>query len=176
MEQTTFEGWKPYFRSTRPRPRREDGEIKALVARELCRRLIKRVSDLSLENFEEMCEDVEEATSFETSGYKIARELESLGWEVDDEIVDVVREAPYLQTELWRAEVKKWVVEAQAEPTFEVGATVKFLRHGKECVGEIVKIERESGEYVVRCESLGHVSSGSGVRGSIVPYEDCSPL
>lgn len=176
MEQTVFEGWKPYFRSTSPRPKRDDAEIRRQVAAELCRRLIKRVPDLSLENFEEMCEDVEEATSFETSGYKIARELESLGWDVDDEIVDVVREAPYIQTEVWRYAVVKWVVDAQMEASFEVGAMVKFLRHGKEVSGEIVKICRESAEYVVRCEALGHVEAGTGVRGSIVPYEDCMPL
>jgi len=173
VEQTVFGGWTPFLRSTRPRPKREDKEIKHQVAIELCRRLVKRVSDLSLENFEEMCEDVEEATSFETSGYKIARELESLGWDVDDEIVDVVREAPYLQTELWRAAVKKWVIDAQAEASFEVGETVKFLHHGKEVEGQIVKIERETGEYVVRCSTLGHVEGGTGVRGSIVAYEEC---
>ena len=172
MSQLAFDGWKPFFRSTRPRPKRSDDDIELQAAKELCRRLIKRVPDLSEDNFEEMCDDILDAIAYETDGYKIARELESHGWDVDDEIVDVMREASFVRNDVLDRAVKLWAADAQAEPQFEVGATVRFSHRGQEVEGVVVKLDLQRAQYIVQCASLGHVASGVGVHGIVANFED----
>ena len=42
--------------------------------------------------------------------------------------------------------------------------------------GEIVKIDAERAEYTVFCAEDGHVRSGQGTYGYVIPYEDVSSV
>ena len=176
MEQMVIEGINPFMKSNRPRPGLFDETVLRKTAEELARRAIKECSGLREEEFEEIVQDILVEVDSYSSGYQICRNLESAGWYFDgDDLVDVFGEMGVIRHRFHREAVKQWVIDAQIEPSFEVGAKVVFFHKDKreDVRGEIAKVERETGEYVVFCQSLGHVRTGSGTHGLILPFEIC---
>lgn len=111
--------------------------------------------------------------------YRATRYLEDEGWSVDGGLVDV-----FESLSLYDAQdklVRAWVQEFRIDPTYNVGDVVAFL--GVDGVytvvqkrGEIVKIDAERAEYTVFCAEDGHVRSGQGTYGYVIPYEDVSSV
>ena len=122
-----------------------------------------------LESYER---DIAKALAFtDFDGYRIAKSLDQIGYEVDAGVVEIFDNAFSVAREENRKRIKQWVIDSGIHPTFEVGALVKASDMGKIVDGEIVRIDAAQAEYVVFCESLGHVRSGSGTRGIYVPFE-----
>jgi hypothetical protein len=159
------------------RPTRRD---KAVIQRAAVL-LLKRLRDNVSEPFDpEDSEDVvirqiEKALTYAhgDDGYEIAKRLEDEGWDVTTSLVEEVDGGC-----LWEAYdecVAKWVAEQSRTPQLVIGTTVVVHPNSFEKLqtahGEITAISQERGTYTVLVPSWGHVRSGTGTHGRILPWE-----
>lgn len=158
------------------RPKRFSIEVVKPTARKIALKLME-LPDME-EGGEEIEDDVIKAVrhAYSIDAYKIAKQLDYLGWDVDEEIVSTIDSCAHIaQTESINEATKKWIKDNNYEPRFEVGDTVMF-RHpkGQEEFGEIVKVYSEMMRYLIYCEHLGHIpeGKGAGVHGTIINDEE----
>ena len=130
---------------------------------------------VSASEAEEVREDLMSAIDFEDSSYKIARSLDDLGWSIDDELQDILKEVSQVRWDSWKINVRDWVLKNGLEPKFECGAEVSINLKGKTKVGQVSKIYPDTAEYCVFLPGEGHVKSGIGTRGIILPFEEVTP-
>lgn len=105
-------------------------------------------------------------------GYKFTRSLESNGWAVDSELVEILDNATWRVAEAHRKLVEEWVKGNNVKPELAIGDEVIGTHATKGDVrGEIIKIDEARAQYVVHCPSLGHVKTGVGSHGSYLDYE-----
>lgn len=146
------------------RPNRFSKEVVAKTARKIALDL-STLPD-SEEFGEEVEKDVAEAIhrACTIDAYKVCKQLEYLGWEIDEELVDEIRSHAYThQIKATNEATKQWIEDNNYELRFEVGDTVKFTHpRGHEEFGEITKVFPELLRYVIYCEHLGHIPEGKG--------------
>ena len=152
------------------RPRIYDEENLIATAKRFAKRLRDHFDgEGEIEMYER---DIVKALPFtQFDGYRIAKSLDQSGYEVDAGVVEIFESAGSVAREENRKRVKQWVIDSGILPAFAVGDLVKAADCGKIVDGEIVRIDSEQAEYVVFCESLGHVRSGNGTHGLYVPFE-----
>jgi hypothetical protein len=104
--------------------------------------------------------------------WKICRSLEDDGWDVDEDLMDIMRGAWIVVADALNAALEAWVIDAQVTLALPVGTDVEVdvPRHGRLC-GTVVSLDPTRGTYTVRFPSLGHVESGPGTRGRVFPAE-----
>jgi hypothetical protein len=109
---------------------------------------------------------------YDTDGYKLAKELESKGYDSDAWLVEILDDTSHIMREEHKKLVKQWVIDQKIEPPLPMNTQVFIFNGGKKVKGEIVDIYRETAEYVVFFEESGHKRNASGKpTGFIFEYE-----
>jgi len=107
--------------------------------------------------------------------YRIANYLEErYYWSVDSDLVHIFEEVSFISFKKHDELVAAWVQESGVKPKFSVGAKVSFKDDGDTYSGEVTRVNARLGTYVVFCQDLGHVKSGTGTLGVVLPFEDAS--
>lgn len=161
------------------RPKINDKYVLENAANRLCKYLVdhgfveKNESDEGRQHTIQTLFKVLKSHHYDCDGYKLARTLDrDYLWEINEDLVEALAEADGFLDESLRASVRDWVRAYQVQPQFSVGDAVEFERFRKgRVLGEIVEINRELATYTIFCESLGHVRTGPGMLGSVLPYE-----
>lgn len=176
MNQPTLPGFHPFMKAVRPRPAIHDPEIVKAAARALVKHAKKVDGSLTQEDEGELVAQVQDAISHETDGYAICRALERDGWDPDAALVGVFDAAEVEKRSVLDKAVLFWVKDTQTTLRFSVGQNVEFSWHGKKkkIVGTITRLDPERARYTVYSEQLGHVQTGSGVRGVVLDDECCA--
>ena len=127
---------------------------------------------------EESKESLRKCIDYEDRAYRILRNLESDGWDVDDPylqdiagMVDVDRHKAHKEV------IKAWVLRNGVKADLAVGQIVSFKHvDGRKRRGEVMRVDAETASYLVFCEDLGHVREGNGTRGFHINAEDVEAL
>lgn len=166
--------------SPRPRPSAADDDILEEAAKLIVEELIREYGEGIVEGEKDLAtEQITEAIGYSDDGYKICRDLESEGWDPDARMVAIFDDVSVHKRRVLDERVKAWVAAEGVTPEFKVGDRVQFYRHNPKVGlydGEIVKVYPDRAEYVIEVKSLGHVRTGAGVHGLVIPFENCSPL
>ena len=126
---------------------------------------------------DDLKEDIFTAIQWDDDGYKIAKNLESAGWDSDGELVDLLDDVARHRYEAHEGLVhREWILKHGVEPKFSVGDKVSFKYKGGFDVGEVTKIHHSNAKYVIFCEHRGHIRVGAGTHGLVIPFEDCLPV
>lgn len=109
--------------------------------------------------------------------YKIARDLDRDGWDVDAGLVDVLGSAAGALYDAEKAAVRAWVAAGGVTANLPTGTRVKHP-HLRGHVGTIIDADqkygnpRDLGRYLVFCAEAGHVREGNGTHGVYLDHED----
>lgn len=112
------------------------------------------------------------ALRWNTDGFKIARDLDA--WCPDAALVEILDSAGEELRFAVREEAKAWVAANGLATPICIGARVAFERGGNRITGTVTVRDAASAEYLVFCESLGHVR-GRHV-GTTVAAEDVEAI
>lgn len=137
------------------------------------------VGTASQGNEEDAIADIEAALRSEATGfdeYRMTRYLDDRGWMCDSTIVDAFSIVKGEMSQAVRNATALWVKQHHVKPRLDIGASVKVLaweaNQGElEYEGEVVSIDAEQAKYTVMIPALGHVRTGCGTHGLIVPFE-----
>jgi hypothetical protein len=155
----------------------------AEAAQEISKRVIEWLeeageqvtSDGSEAEIEGHVKQVIEKNIHNLDGYELAKEMEDrFYYEPDSDLVEIMDNAHCAVLDAHDRIVEKWIVENSIKPRFAIGARVSFKRNQGDKLlynGEIVHINEKQGKYTVFCEDLGHVRSGCGTHGVVLPFE-----
>ncbi len=124
-----------------------------------------RVTDSELE---EIHADLMSIVDFEDDAYKIVRGLDDLGWAVNDELDDIMKEVSHSRYDIWKGHVHHWVLKNGITLKHNIDDKVQFKSEGKVKQGVIRKIYPQTAEYAVYLEEE---ASKKGYVGSIVHFE-----
>lgn len=168
------------------RPTLYDEPIRQAVAAQLVAVVRKRLPNIadsyatSEGGEENLRDDLEQAidSAFSYDGFKLAMVLnDSIGWDCDEDIVEVLSCASGLADDAVRTAEIAWAASAQIGPPLSVGQVVAFTHRGVyHSYGEVYRAEPERLRYCVYCAALGHVREGTGVRGLLLNHEDLTPV
>lgn len=155
----------------------------AMTSPEVHERLVKRLAErFAAWNEEPLGEhaiaSLRRATElwFIDSAYRMARNLDTDGWDVDDDVTEILSDAHGYGRMAHDAVVTEWVAKYDIRPPFPIGARVKCKVQRVEHVGEVTAIDAKRATYTVRVAALGHVAKGElGTHGFILNYEDVTP-
>lgn len=104
------------------------------------------------------------------NAYELAKEFDYKGYSPDSQLVEILDSVGSSQSSLIRNAVKKWVIEDNIQPEFQVG-TVCMVKYGSKTVeGSITDIRIETAEYLVCIPSEGMKIEDS--RRAIIKYEN----
>jgi len=108
-------------------------------------------------------------------GYKMARDLDHMGWDCDSELVEILDCAWVSEDRALSKAIKKWVIEEGIKPAHSIGDFVKYEhKKNEELQFEITSINVDQATYRLTSEALGHIREGDkrqGTLGFIVPFE-----
>jgi hypothetical protein len=163
-----------------PRPNRTDPEVLERLLDALMPRVIQWMKSAGddTDKFEksylkEIHDDLRSAVRFDDDAYDIAKMLDNIHyWEVDHELLHLLEDVAYMRIKAHNSLIAEWVNHHGVTPKYSVGQRVTFKHRGKDQVGEVSKVEEQLAQYVVFCESLGHVRKGVGSHGLYVNYEN----
>lgn len=128
------------------------------------------------EDRQDILEQLANACRFHDDGYEVAKQLDDRHmWESDSELVDLLDEVAFARIRAHEKAVEAWVQQHGVAPKYSVGQRVAFKRQrwDKEKVtGEVTAVREKTAQYLVFCESLGHVREGCGTHGTYVAFED----
>lgn len=110
-------------------------------------------------------------TWFVDSAFRMARNLDNDGWDVNDDLTDVLSDAQAYGHMAHNAVVAEWVAKYDIRPPLPIGARVRCKVQRVEHVGEVTAIDAKRATYTVLVEALGHVRDGNGTHGVVLPYE-----
>lgn len=116
--------------------------------------------------------DLRRALRWNTDGFKLATDLSA--WCPDAALVAILDSAGEELRFAVREETKGWVAANGITAPILVGARVAFERGGNRITGTVAVVDAASAEYLVFCESLGHVR-GRHV-GTTVAAEDVEAI
>jgi hypothetical protein len=156
------------------RPSRTDFQVITVAAKALVSKVQNWCNDDASTDDETLQHLMDALQYGDTDGYKLASRLEDRhGYDPDEELVDILSAASFKIYDAHKEAVRKWVAENNIQPQFAVGQIVKYKvnRYSKSQTGEITKIDTETAQYTIFDESAGHVRSGVGTIGFVVPYE-----
>jgi len=164
------------------RPSRYDDGVNRAVAEALLPRVVRWLEPaggmLSEEEHREILEQLTAACNFNDDGYEVVKALDDrFMWDVDSELVGVLDAVPFERIGAHKKVVEAWVEQHGPAPKYSVGQRVAFRwpRCDKKVVGEVTRLEARTAQYVVFCEEIGHVRSGTGTTGVYLNYEDVEP-
>ncbi len=154
-----------------PRPNRSDPVIIAEAAKKLAPRILAWANEgtadggWTIENIEL---DLGRAIRFESDGFQLAKELDSRGYEGDEELVEILSGAFWAKDAAHKAALKAWLPNSGlVEPALESRVT------HKSCVGVgVVTRNSDDGTSVVCFPDMGHVRAGNGTQGRVLPWEE----
>lgn len=155
-----------------PRPTEHDAAVQEEAARQILPKVRAWLGSDSDGTDEEIVEDLVNAldNAREPDGYRLARELEDEGYDVDAALVEVL-DGMHLQ-HARDTLVRAWVQKHDIKLTLTVGAKVKArLSWARTVEGEISALYPDTATYCVSVLKEGHVRSGLGTHGYIVPCE-----
>lgn len=158
------------------RPGRNDPAVIAAAAKALAvkvQRWLQSCDDAAADP-EEIESQLSAAIRWNDDGYRIARQLDSQGWDADAELVEILNDAVFIKRDHHRKAEVEWV-KASGIKAPDVGAAVTFKQLGMTVEGVITRND-EDGKSVVFCASLGHVREGTGVHGTIIEWENLTPI
>jgi hypothetical protein len=104
-------------------------------------------------------------------GYELAKEFEECGFHPDAMLVDELDSAKFIESDITKAAVKKWVSENKIELPLKDGDIVEVTVYGEKQVGEIVKLYDDEAKYGVWVEASG---KPKGTSHYIINYEDAT--
>lgn len=114
---------------------------------------------------EEIANDLREEIGIHRDGYEFCRELEKhKHWDCDRELVDILDSAD--MSGALREMEKRWVAAYQVFPGQLIGNQITWEGN----TAEITALHAD-GKYTVFVPALGHVKSGLGTHGIIIPWE-----
>jgi len=128
-----------------------------------------RSSPISVSEIEEGKADLSVVIDYEDDAYKILRGLDDLGWSVDDELHDIMKEVSRFRYNIWKDHVHHWVLKNGITPRHNIGDVVQFNSEGKLKQGVIRKSYPRTAEYAIHLEEES--SKKKGYVGSIVHFE-----
>jgi hypothetical protein len=135
---------------------------------------LREYPDLA-ESGEELEDDIAKAIhhACSTDGYKICRQLDFMGWDCDEELVDAFSKTHFHHITAVNESWKKWVEDNKLEPKYSIGDNVVFEMRGKEEFGEVARVYPDLLRYLIYCEHLGHIreGKGNGVHGFVINEE-----
>ncbi|MBD8088725.1 hypothetical protein IFT48_01950 [Pseudomonas fluorescens] len=111
----------------------------------------------------------------ERDTFSRARELADEGFDISDDVMQILLDNDFCgdaQAEL----VAQWVTGSNVKPRRKEGDQVSISHKGEKVKGEITQIQSKSATYVVFVPSLGHVKTGIGTHGLIIPFEEVHAL
>ncbi len=157
-----------------PRPKYFGDEVTGELIDSIIPKVVKwlesdrrfRVTD---SEFEEIHADLASIVDFEDDAYKIVRGLDDLGWAVDDELHDIMKEVSYSRYDIWKDHVHHWVLKNGITLKHNIDDKVQFKSDGKVKQGVIRKIYPRTAEYAVFLEEE---SLKKGYIGSVVQLEN----
>lgn len=161
--------------NTVERPKPNCKEVVRLAAEMLLPKVIEWLKeggdDRAEEERDQILDDLADAIEYEDDGFRIAEQLKSNHyWEPDAGLVEILDR--HYKYDAYKDLVKKWVKENDIKPELAIESSVTVTVKGKSVNGIITNINNDTAEYTVCCESLGHVRSGIGTHGTILPYEE----
>lgn len=107
--------------------------------------------------------------SWADDGYKLARWMErKCNWSPDTGLVDILEGVEGERFKAHREIVAEWVAGSGRQPTYAMGSAVQY----EGAAGKIVGVDLKHGTYTVCIPSKGHVETGMGTRGIVVPWEE----
>ena len=121
-----------------------------------------------------LLEDIVNASFGETDAYQIAKNLDANGWSPDAELVDILDTIFTEQYHAREAAEKQWVKDNGLQaPNLQSKVTCKGHepKVPSTAIGIVIQ-NFESGKSSVYFESLGHVKTGIGTNGTLLPWED----
>lgn len=128
------------------------------------------------EDKQDILAQLTDACRLHDDGYEVAKCLDDRHmWESDSELVDLLDEVAFARIRSHEKAVEAWVQQHGVVPQYSVGQRVAFKqrRWDKEAVtGEVTAVREKTAQYLVFCESLGHVRAGCGTHGTYVAFED----
>lgn len=163
-----------------PRPTLQDTSTTRETVETLMPRLVAYLKsvgkfdddDLTDDFLDDIRRDIMTAITGDDDHKKTCDRLEALDWMIDGKLRTLLKDVPKKRRDVHRKSVKEWVRNNNITPQYAVPAIVTFRHSGGSKTGEIVKVEDDTGHYVVMCTELGHVRSGVGIHGIVVAYED----
>ena len=110
--------------------------------------------------------------SFSDNGYQLAKDFEDLGCEPDLELVEILDSVIFIKLQCQKELIKEWVINNNISSTKKEGDIVTIKHNRKNITGEIVRVDSELAQYLVCCQSEGHVKTGLGKQGFVINCED----
>lgn len=152
-----------------PRPVFND-EIRLELAKQIGKEIFEWCNgETPLEDCVSDCNDIFKWHVSE-NGYVLAKEFEDRWYSPDANLVEILDSVWSEQNELIRQAVKKWVIEDDIKPQFEIGKSV-IVQYGlKKVEGIITDIYSETAEYIVAI-SEGMTPLDGSIR-AIIKYEN----
>ena len=138
-------------------PKRPSSQSDEIVA-EVAKALAPKIAEWMLQGGDEPdpTEEIEACLkkSFRGCGswdaYYLAKQMERDGWNPDSQLVAALDEAEMLAHQAKSRATQAWLVEHGITPAFAVGDFVCVKQIFAPRYGEIVKIDEDHGQYVVR--------------------------
>ena len=123
---------------------------------------------------DEVKEDLFTAIQWDDDAYEVAKNLEHAGWDSDSDLVDILDQISYHRLDAHKNLVfNDWILKHGVTPKFSLGEKIGFKLKGKTEIGEIIHVYHDSAKYVIHCPHHGHVKSGAGTHGHVIPFEEC---
>lgn len=158
------------------RPTLYDNEVLSAAVDSIFSRLVDWLQENpDSEEAENIKEQVIEAADRDLNldGYRVSKSLEErFCWEPNSDLVSILDDLSFGAHSALSRQVAAWVTKENITAQCKIGDLVTFKRFGKEVRGEVVRIDELQATYTVYCESEGHVREGTGIHGTIVPFED----
>ncbi|MDO8795377.1 MAG: hypothetical protein Q7J25_12230 [Vicinamibacterales bacterium] len=160
--------------AVRHRPTERDEAVRERAVALLIAAIKAECSDVETDGIEDV---IREALDEGTSGFRRAQLLERRGWEIDDELLDVLRQDTV--HDALEEEIVAWVQAEGIKPSLEIGAKVTLKTEhfrtqqpvAEDVVAEVKSIDVRRATYTLYVEAFGHVREGLGVHGVVLPYE-----
>ena len=158
-----------------PRPRIYDDQVLEATMEKVLPKVLKwrEKNGTDYTDSDDVKTELKDAIEFEDDSRKILNYLEDhYYWSVNrdlQEIMDEVAEERYIAlTQL----TNQWVLQNGVSPKHSVGQRVSFVTKNKTHEGVVAKVDESVAKYLVRCKQLGHVETGIGTHGTLLPFED----
>lgn len=136
----------------------------------------ENVDSLPKNEFVEIRSQLKDVVDFNDDAYTIVKELDqSHYWQVDTELINIMEDVGFMRHKAHNTLVSEWVDRNGVCPKYSAGQRVTFKHHGVDQVGEVLTVEGKQAQYLVFCESLGHVRKGNGTHGFYLNFEDVKP-
>jgi hypothetical protein len=165
------------------RPRFHDQTVIAEIARKLMPRLLRWAEDWvkPAELEAELIDTLQRAAPL-FDAYDMAKYMESKhGWSSDADLVDILDDAEMEAYSIRQTKVEEWVASNAIRPKKAIGDVVRVNAGAAngllaQADGEIVSIDEQRATYTVMVAELGHVRTGVGTHGLVLPYEQFHEL